>query len=573
MLRRTVGILAVLSLASAAPLCQTASSSYDYIVVGGGTSGLVVANRLSENPNVSVLVIEAGDSVYNNANVTNVNGYGLAFGTPIDWQYQSTNQTYAGNTRQTLRAGKALGGTSTINGMAYTRAQDVQIDAWAAIGNDGWDWSSLWPYYLKSEAFTAPNQTQRAAGASYNPAYHGVTGPLHVGFIEMQPNNLSSILNQTYQALGVPWTEDVNGGKMRGYNFFPSTVDDAADVREDAARAYYYPFESRPNLRVMLNTLANRIVWKNETSGGNVTADGVEVTPLNGTVCRIQANNEVILSAGSLRSPGILELSGVGNPSILNKYNIPVKVNLPTVGENMQDQMYNDASAEGYSAIAGTKSVAYPSVTDLFGNRTSAVAASVQNQLAQYAEAAANQSQGTMKASDLQRLFQIQYDLIFKQEVPIAEIITYPTGNTLAAGYWGLLPFARGSVHIASADPTVQPVINPNYFMFDWDVQQQIGTAKFIRNLYKTAPLSSLVKNETEPGSAVPEGASDSVWEAWLKETYRSNFHPVGTAAIMPRSIGGVVDERLRVYGTANVRVVDASVLPFQICGHLTSTL
>lgn len=205
--------------------------------------------------------------------------------------------------------------------------------------------------------------------------------------------------------------------------------------------------------------------------------------------------------------------------SILNKYNIPVKVNLPTVGENMQDQMYNDASAEGYSAIAGTKSVAYPSVTDLFGNRTSAVAASVQNQLAQYAEAAANQSQGTMKASDLQRLFQIQYDLIFKQEVPIAEIITYPTGNTLAAGYWGLLPFARGSVHIASADPTVQPVINPNYFMFDWDVQQQIGTAKFIRNLYKTAPLSSLVKNETEPGSAVPEGASDSVWEAWLKET------------------------------------------------------
>lgn len=327
MARWIVGTL-VLSLATAAPLCQTASSSYDYIVVGGGTSGLVVANRLSENPNVSVLVIEAGDSVYNNANVTNVNGYGMAFGTAIDWQYQSTNQTYAGYTRQTLRAGKALGGTSTINGrylnldgllgladdvgMAYTRAQDVQIDAWAAIGNDGWDWSSLWPYYLKSEAFTALNQTQRAAGASYNPAYHGLTGPLHVGFTEMQPNNLSSILNETFRALGIPWTEDVNGGKMRGYTFFPLTIDDAADVREDAARAYYYPFESRPNLKVMLNTLANRIVWKNET-GGNITADGVEVT-LNGTVCRIQANNEVILSAGSLRSPGVLELSGIGNP-------------------------------------------------------------------------------------------------------------------------------------------------------------------------------------------------------------------------------------------------------------------
>lgn len=181
--------------------------------------------------------------------------------------------------------------------------------------------------------------------------------------------------------------------------------------------------------------------------------------------------------------------------------------------------MNNDAAAEGYSAIASIKSVAYPSVTDLFGNRTSAVAASVQNQLAQYAEAASNQSQGTMKASDLQRLFQIQYDLIFQKEVPVAEIIYSNTGNTLGAGYWGLLPFARGSVHIASADPTVQQVINPNYYMFDWDVQQQIGAVKFIRNTYKTAPLNSVIKNETRPGTAVPEGASDSVWEAWLKET------------------------------------------------------
>ncbi|KAL1963327.1 hypothetical protein VTN77DRAFT_8448 [Rasamsonia byssochlamydoides] len=577
MVRRIIGTLGVLSAATAAPLCQqTASSGYDYIVVGGGTSGLVIANRLTENANVSVLVIEAGDSVYNNPNVTNVNGYGLAFGTAIDWQYQSTNQTYAGNTPQTLRAGKALGGTSTINGMAYTRAQDVQVDAWSAIGNEGWDWNSLWPYYLKSEAFTAPNQTQQAAGASYNPTYHGLTGPLDVGFTEMLPNNLSSLLNKTYQALGIPWTEDVNGGKMRGYNFFPSTVDDAEDVREDAARAYYYPFESRPNLSVMLNTTANRIVWKNETTGGNVTAGGVEVTALNdGTVCMVQANHEVILSAGSLRSPGILELSGVGNPSILSKYNIPVKVNLPTVGENLQDQMNNEATAVGYSAIAGTKSVSYPSVRDLFGNSTDKIAATVQKQLAQYAEAAANQSQGTMKASVLQRLFQVQYDLIFKQEVPIAEIITYPsTGNTLMAEYWGLLPFARGSVHIASADPTVQPVINPNYFMFDWDVQQQISIAKFIRNFYKTAPLSGILQTETKPGtSAVREGASDGVWAEWLKETYRSNFHPVGTAAMMPRSIGGVVNERLRVYGTANVRVVDASVLPFQVCGHLTSSI
>jgi len=199
--------------------------------------------------------------------------------------------------------------------MAYTRAQDVQVDAWATIGNDGWSWASLWPYYLKHEAFIAPNQTEQEAGVSYNPAYHGLTGPLDVGFLEMPRDKLSPLLNKTYQALGVPWTRDVNGGRMRGYNIFPWTVAVADGVREDAARAYYYSFKSRPNLGVLVNTMANRIVWKNRSDDGKVTADGVEVIPLNGEhVCVFQARNEVILSAGSLRSPGILELSGVGNP-------------------------------------------------------------------------------------------------------------------------------------------------------------------------------------------------------------------------------------------------------------------
>lgn len=185
--------------------------------------------------------------------------------------------------------------------------------------------------------------------------------------------------------------------------------------------------------------------------------------------------------------------------------------------------MYNDGTAQTRFPIAGTKSLSYLSVTDLFGDNTSMVAASVRKQLDQYASAAAKQSQGAMSASDLERLFQIQYDLIFKQGMPIAEIMTSAsTAGTLLAGYWGLLPFARGSVHIASANPLVQPVINPNYFMFDWDVQQQVSIGKFVRKLHHTSPLSSIIQTETDPGTAVPEGASDSVWAAWLKKTCKS---------------------------------------------------
>ncbi|PYH94523.1 alcohol oxidase [Aspergillus ellipticus CBS 707.79] len=556
-------------------LASAATPEYDYVIIGGGTSGLVVANRLSENPDVSVLVIEAGDSVYDNYNVTDVDGYGLAFGTDIDWQYETVLQPYAGNVTQVLRAGKALSGTSAINGMAYTRAEDVQIDAWQAIGNEGWTWDSLLPYYLKSENLTAPTTAQAEAGATFDAAVNGEDGPLAVGWPELPLSNLTSTVNATFAALGVPWTADVNGGKMRGFNVFPSTIDYAEYVREDAARAYYFPFDTRANLHVLLNTFANRIVWSDAaTAGDHVTAAGVEITYANGTTSVVGAREEVIVSAGSLKSPAILELSGVGNPAVLEPLNITVKVDLPTVGENLQDQTNAGAYANATSDLTGGKTVAYPNVYDVYGNETSAVARSVRHQLRQWARETAEVSSGTMTASDLEALFQVQYDLIFTDKAPIAEILYYPGGgNELAVQFWGLLPFARGTVHIASADPTTFPTIDPNYWKFDWDIDSTIAIAKYIRKTLQTAPLKDLIAVETSPGAAVATDAEESVWEDWLLTEYRSNFHPVGTAAMMPKAKGGVVSEQLTVYGTSNVRVVDASVLPFQVCGHLTSTL
>nr|BBE38580.1 FAD-dependent glucose dehydrogenase [Aspergillus bisporus]BBE38581.1 FAD-dependent glucose dehydrogenase [synthetic construct] len=572
---RVFAFLSAFSAALAAPVASSAAVKYDYVIVGGGTSGLVIANRLSENENVSVLVIEAGDSVLNNVNVTDVNGYGRAFGTAIDWQYESVPQIYGGNSTQVLRAAKALGGTSTINGMSFTRAEDVQIDAWETIGNDGLTWNNLWPYYMKSENFTIPTEQQQLAGAAYNPEYHSETGPVKIAFSNFPPSNVTTFVNETMQSFGVPWSPDVNGGKMRGFSVFPLTLDYENYVRDDAARAYYWPFEARPNLHVLLNTFAYRIVWTGAVSNGQVTASGVEVTFANGTVGVVGANQEVIVSAGALKTPGILELSGIGNPPILADNNIAVQVNLPTVGENLQDQITSTMGASGFEDITGAKTVVYANVHDIFGDDAESFAKSVANNIPQYAKQIATVSGNTMTAKNLQTLFNVQYDLIFNQNISIAEILYIPTGTkALNSLYWGLLPFARGNVHISSSDPKAMPVINPNYFMFDWDTDSQVAIAKYIRKSWETAPLKTLIQDETLPGyGAVPQGASDDEWKQWLISTYRSNFHPVGTAAMMPREIGGVVDVNHTVYGTTNVRVVDASVLPFQVCGHLVSTL
>ncbi|RLM01980.1 hypothetical protein CFD26_109003 [Aspergillus turcosus] len=557
-------------------LVAALAPEYDFIIVGGGVSGLVVANRLSEDPNVSVLIIEAGPSVLDNENVTNVDAYSRAFGTEIDWQFLSVPQIF-GEKAQILRAGRALGGGSAINGMAYVRAEDVQLDAWQSIGNEGWNWTSLFPYYLKSENLTFPTVVQTDAGATYDASAHGSRGPLKVAFPRMQrgENDLTPAVNRTLQSAGIPWNADVNAGSMRGFSIYPWTIDEEAYIRYDAARAYFWPFESRANLHAWLNTRVNRIVWRDGPGGENISAAGVEVTQQSGTVSVVMARKEVILSAGALKSPAILELSGIGNPRILNRYNIPVQVSLPGVGENLQDQMNTLMTASTHSPITGGRTVTFASATDIFSQDTSSLANLTRAKLPSYAAAVANMSNRAMQPEHLQRLFQAQHDLIFRNNIPIAEIIFKPGGEkTVNAGFWGLLPFARGNVHIRSSDPAAQPAINPNYGLLDWDVQLQVAIARFIRRMFRSAPLEGMVEEESRPGlSAVPGDAADEVWANWLKDNYASNFHAIGTAAMMPRSLGGVVNNRLQVYGTANVRVVDASIHPFQLCGHPMANL
>lgn len=292
---------------------------FDYIIAGGGTCGLLLANRLSADPSTTVLVVEPGQDVRNDPNVTiPANSLANMFANTLprstDWAYLTEPQRGAANRTLELHSGRALGGSSTINGMTYIRADAAEIDAWEALGNEGWNWETLLPYYKRVENYTRPTEAQVALGASYEAEFHGEDGLLHVGNLYALPNaTFHDLVQDTWQNIGYSVNPDVNSGDTRGFNVNPMTVDRDEGIRWDAARAYYYPVENRANLKVLHGTVV-RLTWDTQREAEGKTASGVEVIDLRNNSISIEAGKEVILSAGSLRTPLILEESGVGNP-------------------------------------------------------------------------------------------------------------------------------------------------------------------------------------------------------------------------------------------------------------------
>ncbi|KAI0971714.1 GMC oxidoreductase [Xylaria arbuscula] len=555
--------------------------TFDYIIAGAGTSGLVLANRLSANPSIRVAVIEPGEDVRNNINVTDPALFTVAYDTPIDWQYSTTPQPAAGNRSISFHAGKAIGGTSTINGMTYIRGDKPQFDAWeTALGNTGWNWESLYPYYKKAERFTLPSKAQAIAGATYDAATHGEAGHVHTGYPYAFVNgSFHDTVAETWAALGYAPNEDVNAGSVRGFSSWPQTLDRDRNVRFDAARAYYYDVEDRPNLTLIKGTV-KRIVWDRCTGEGKRTAaavaGGVEYVTPDGELVTVTAAAEVILSAGALRSPLILESSGVGNPSLLDSLGIKTEIDLPGVGEYLQEQPNSVFAYADKVDLSGTALYAtFSTAQDLFGDKLSSIEASTSAQIPAWAEkVAAAASPGAVDAAKVEKLFRVQHDLIFKQNVTLGETLTAISVGGFVSALWLLLPFSWGSVHLASADAINAPAIDPKYFFVDFDLNVQIGLGRQVQKFWNTEPVSKLVSASIVPADGVlPLNATDQQWASYIGDTLMPNHHPIGTASMMSRDLGGVVDPELKVYGTDNVRVVDGSILPLQFSGHLTATL
>ncbi|KAL9050916.1 MAG: hypothetical protein Q9162_006343 [Coniocarpon cinnabarinum] len=568
----------------------TNESAFDYVIVGGGTSGLVLANRLSADPSVSVAVIEAGSSQRDNPNVTSLGSYGRALGTEVDWTYTSAPQVFANNKPQTYDAGKGLGQSTacrlTLMTSAWSvcddnriRAATAQIDTWETrFGNQGWNWANLFPYYLKSETFQIPDANQTQAGCNFTASVHGESGPVEVGwFNDIAPRSTYLEVRAAWEDAGFTWIPDPNTGNASGASNWPLTVSRAQNIRWDAANAYLYSgdvMSQRSNLQVFENTTAQRILWTDEQDD-KAQASGVEVIDQAGDIQVVSVNKEVILSAGSLKSPVLLEASGVGNRDVLNANGIPVKVDLPSVGFNLQDQPNVPLVASAPQNFTGYPTyVTHATANDLFGNQAPQIYSHLLAQLPSYAQTITSRAAANVTTPEIQQqLLKIQLDLMFVDFIPMAELLTAPSGSNLVIAFWTLLPLSRGSVHINKSISN-DPIIDPHFFMLDSDHLFQAATARLGRSFFSAAQTSGFAGSEISPGLAnVSSDATDEQWKDYFINHYGPNSHPVGTAAMMRQDLGGVVDASLTVYGVSNVRVVDASILPAQVDGHLTSTL
>lgn len=448
-----------------------------------------------------------------------------------------------------------------------------QIDLWPSLGLEI-DWDILFNSSKKGEHFQLPQQKLVDLGATYNASAHGFDGPLttctspHISTLDT-----NDIFRQSMEAMGIPPRAEFNGGDLRGAGIQQVTQDGIADIREDSARAYYYLIaEDRPNLSIMVNTTGVRIVWAQDSASGNAVAAGVEFQSQDGTLSTVNATKEVVLSAGALRSPIILEKSGVGNPDILSKFDVDVKVELRAVGENFQDQPTLSIIGQSFRNETGFPAfVAHISLHDLFGDDTANIYAATLAKLPEYARMIAAYNGGASDASTQERLLKSQLDLLFSSNTPTSELVPAAIDTIAGVIFWIHQPFSRGSVHINSTTSN-EPRIDGRMFELDFDGQLSIATAKWILKYLDTSPMSGILNHTTVVPSLGPDD-SDELWLDWMKNTTQPNYHHLGTCAMLPKDLGGVVDNDFKVYGIENVRVVDLSVFPLQVAGHSTAPL
>lgn len=452
--------------------------------------------------------------------------------------------------------------------MTYIRGDKAQFDAWEDLGNPGWNWDAMFAYYKQLESFVEPTPEQAKVGASFEPDVHGHDGDVTVGFIPiLQTGPLYPTAEKTWGELDQKVNDDVNGGSTDGFSVWPQLLDPVKNQRSDAATAFLWPVEDRENLK-LINGTATKLVW--EEGCDEPTVAGVEYVTPDGEALNVVVNKEVIVSAGALRSPLILEASGIGNPRHLEQLGIEPVIELPGVGENMIDQPNNvimyqgngKVIADGYAPYA-----TFATANDLFGERAGTVAEETRSKIPEYARQVASWSNGALDASSLEQLFEIQHRVMFDEDTTIVEIFNTAQQENFVAAYWILMPFSRGSVHLKSANDLGMPVVDPRYLEIPLDFDTQIEAGRLATAFWEA---SGLVANGTV---ALPGNATDAEWKAFVSQTSSSNSHHLGSAAMMKRELGGVVDPELRVYGAKGLRVVDASVLPTQFSGHLCATL
>jgi choline dehydrogenase-like flavoprotein len=527
-----------------------------------------------------VLVIEAGPDGRSDQRIYVTGLRGSTFGGPLDWALPTIAQPAANNRSINHNRGRVLGGTSALNLLVWNRATVNEYNAWEELGNPGWNFKNMYPAMLKAENF------QRQDGvAQYGEDGVGYGGPIQIGLIEDPPLHVRAGI-PTLKSLGIEENLDSLNGSNIGVMYQP-----AMQRFSNHTRSYsvdYLPGAGK-NLVIMYNTTVHKVQLGGNRAMGVVLTDGTE----------IKAKKEVVLSAGSLLSPKILELSGIGRRSVLEKAGIAQVIDLPGVGENLQDHLRIQSTFELEPEILGLDILKYNTTRaaielDLWKRG--------QKSLYQYAGSSygfLKWKQVTSDDTKLRKLAEESVDLsnpIDRMKmrlltddnsgVPDIEVVFsdgyigtrgYPANGTSGYGkqYATLLagvmhPIARGSVHINGSDPSTKPIIDPRYISTPYDLEATIQAAKFTRKIAHTVPFTDVWVKEFDPGSTVE---TDAQWERYVRDNVFTFYHPLGTCAMLPKEDGGVVDPYLKVHGVEGLRVVDARVIPMIISAHIQTAV
>ena len=516
-------------------------SHYDYLIIGAGSAGCVVANRLSASGKYSVLLLEAGGPDFSPWVHIPIGYAKTYYDKTVNWRYYTAPDPGINNRSSYWPRGKVLGGSSSINALVFIRGQPNDFNDWRAMGNAGWSWDDVLPYFKKLETVTCSESALR-----------GKDGPVFVSEVshDMHPTNKNFIA--ACEEVGFNTNSDFNSENQEGVGHWQINTKNGR--RMSAARAYLHPAKERKNLTIKTGCAASKLLFN------GTRAVGVEYN-CKGEFLSVKAAKEVVLSAGSINSPQLLQCSGIGDNETLQALEIPVLHHSPQVGRNLQDHL-------GMNYYYRSR---VPTLNDKFNSLSGKVVSGLQYLLFRSGpfSLSVNQSGGFVRSSANRKRpnIQLYYQPISYLSAPTGKrpMVMLDVFSGFGIGATQCRPKSRGYVNIVCKDPRVSPEIFPNYLSNEYDIEEMLEGVKIIRKIASAPSMQSIIEQEILPGIQVED--DDALIED-IRNRGDTVFHPVGTCTMGTNPNDAVVDHRLKVHGIQNLRVIDASVFPTAISGN-----